>query len=248
MISGQANRSATALRSHRRSVWSLDVTRFFLIACVLALGTTIACDAPSAGPTLPAGASWLSFSTVSSEGPRVVTNAILAASSTAELESGVLASETSRQPGYRLDQSCPAPCWGPLPADKAGLLYLAVATKPDGCSDTAIKERAAIAGRTLYFIHWVGARSGTRCDAAVDARWRLLSVSRRDLPGAGIMAIRLQLQGAKPAADAAESQAKLSYRCAAGDPPGPVQAGAPEARRCRPGPDRYADLRGDGRR
>ena len=163
------------------------MTRSFLIACVLALGTTIACDAPWAGPTLPAGGYWVSFTTVSYDGPRVATNAILAASSTAELESGVLASETSRQPGYRLDQSCPAPCWGQLPADKAGLLYLAVATMPDGCSDTAIKERAAIAGRMLYFIHWVGARSGTRCDAAVDARWRLLSVSRRDLPAAGTL-------------------------------------------------------------
>jgi hypothetical protein len=150
----------------------------------------------------------LNFSTVSFKGPRVVTNAILAASSTAELESGVLASETSRQPGYRLDQSCPAPCWGQLQADKAGLLYLAVATMPDGCSNTTIKERAAIAGRTLYFIHWVGARSGTRCDAAEDARWRLLSVSRRDLPAAGTLTVRLQQQGT--ARGQIETQAKLS--------------------------------------
>jgi hypothetical protein len=208
MISVQPNRSAAALRSHRRSVWSLDVTRFFLIACVLALGTTVACDAPWVGPTLPAGGSWLSFSTVSSEGPRVVTNAILAANSTAELESGVLASETGRQPGYRLDQSCPAPCWGQVHADKPGLLYLAVATMPDACGDTTIKERAAIAGRTLYFIHWVGARSGTRCLAAEDARWRLLTVSRRDLPVAGIVTVRLQQQGT--ARGQVESQARQS--------------------------------------
>jgi len=186
------------------------MTRSFLIACALAFGTTIACDAPWAGPTLPAGGHWLSFTTISDLGPRVVTDAILAANSTAELESGVLASETSRQPGYRLDQSCPAPCWGQLQADKPGLLYLAVATMPDACGDTSIKERAAIAGRTFYFIHWVGARSGTRCLAAEDARWRLLSVSRRDLPGAGTLTVRLQLQGSNPDANAAKSQVELS--------------------------------------
>ena len=174
------------------------MTRSFLIACVLALGTTIACDAPWAGPALPAGGHWLSFSTVSYEGPRVVTNAILAANSTAELE--------SRVP----DQSCPAPCWGQLQADKPGLLYLAVATIPDGCSETTIKERTAIAGRTLYFIHWVGARSGTRCGAAFDERWRLLSVSRSELPEAGTLTVRLQRQGSNPYAIAAESQVTLS--------------------------------------
>jgi hypothetical protein len=182
--------------------------RWFVI--VLALSLAQACDAPWAGPTLLAGGHWLSFTTVSSEGPRVVTNAILAANSTAELESAVLASETSRHPGYRLDQSCPAPCWGQLQADKPELLYLAVATMPDGCGDTTVKERAAIAGRMLYFIHWVGARSGTRCLAAEDARWRLLSVSRRDLPGAGTLTVRLQLQGSNPNPNVAESQVELT--------------------------------------
>jgi hypothetical protein len=81
---------------------------------------------------------------------------------------------------------------------------------PDGCSDTTIKERAAIAGRTLYFIHWVGARSGKSCLVAEEARWRLLSVSRRDLPGPGILTVRLQLQGSRPDANAAESQVELS--------------------------------------
>ena len=188
----------------------MKLTRSFVIACLLALGTASACDAPWAGPTLPAGSHWLSFTTVSADGPRPTTNAILAGNSTSELESGVLALETSRQPGYPLDQSCPAPCWGQLPADKPGLLYLAVPTMPDGCSDTTIKERAAIAGRTLYFIHWVGARSGKSCLVAEEARWRLLSVSRRDLPGPGILTVRLQLQGSRPDANAAESQVELS--------------------------------------
>jgi hypothetical protein len=176
------------------------------LVTALALALTLACDAPWAGPTLPAGGHWLTFTTVSSDGPRVVANDILVANSTAELESAVLAFETSRHPGYRLDQACPAPCWGHLQADKPGFLYLAVATTPDGCGDTVIKERAAIAGHTLYFIHWVGARSGTRCLAAEDARWRLLSVSRRDLPAAGTSTVRLQLQGSNPKSNAAESQ------------------------------------------
>jgi hypothetical protein len=81
---------------------------------------------------------------------------------------------------------------------------------PDGCGDTPIKERAAIVRHTLYFIRWIGARSGTRCLAAEDARWRLLSVSRRDLPGAGILTVRLQLQGSSPDANAAESQVQMS--------------------------------------
>jgi len=152
----------------------------------------------------------LTFTIVSSEGPRVAADDILVANSTAELESSVLAFETNRHPGYRLDQACLAPCWGQLQADKLGLLYLAVATMPDGCGDTRIKERVALVGRTLYFIHWVGARSGSRCDAAEDARWRLLSVSRRDLPGAGTFTVRLQLQGSNPNSNAAESQVELT--------------------------------------
>jgi hypothetical protein len=180
------------------------------LVIALALALTPACDAPWAGPTLPAGGHWLTFTTVSSDGPRVVTNDILVANSTAELEASVLAFETSRHPGYRLDQACPAPCWGLVQQYKPGLLYLAVATMPDGCGDTTIKERAAMAGRTLYFIHWVGTRSGTRCLAAEDARWRFLSVSRRDLPAAGILTVRLQLQGSNPDANAAESKVELS--------------------------------------
>jgi hypothetical protein len=180
------------------------------LVIALALALTPACDAPWAGPTLPAGGDWLTFTTVSFDGPRVATNDILVASSTAELESSVLAFETNRPPGYHLDQSCPTPCWGQQQADKPGLLYLAVATMPDGCGDTTIKERAAIAGRTLYFVHWVGARSGSRCFAAEDARWRLISVSRRDLPGPGTLTVRLQLQGSNPNPNAAESEVELT--------------------------------------
>lgn len=200
-------RGARALPIRHRYVGSNTMKR---LAVLLALVLVQACDAPWAGPTLPDGGHWVSFNTISYEGPRVITNDIFAASTTAELESAVLAFETSRHPGYRLDQACPAPCWGPVPASQPGLLYLAVATMADGCGDTRVKEGAAMAGRTLYFIHWVGVRSGSRCLAAQDARWRLLSVSTRDLPGSGTLTVRLQLQGSNSNANAAEGRVDLT--------------------------------------
>src|SRR6266699_296725 len=200
-------RGARALPIRHRYVGSNTMKR---LAVLLALVLVQACDAPWAGPTLPDGGHWVSFNPISYEGPRVITNDIFAASTTAELESAVLAFETSRHPGYRLDQACPAPCWGPVPASQPGLLYLAVATMADGCGDTRVKEGAAMAGRTLYFIHWVGVRSGSRCLAAQDARWRLLSVSTRDLPGSGTLTVRLQLQGSNSNANAAEGRVDLT--------------------------------------
>jgi hypothetical protein len=147
------------------------------------------CDAPWAGPTLPAGGQWVSFTTVSSEGPPVVIrDGIIAATSTAEAEAAVVTS------GATFHQTCPSPCWRIVQADEPGHVYLAVAILPDGC-DHDVKEGAAIAGRMLYFIHWVSAPNGSRCDAAQAARWRLLSVSRRDLPNSGTLTVRLQMQG-----------------------------------------------------
>jgi hypothetical protein len=178
-----------------------------LLLIVLAMTLAQACDTPWAGPTLPVGGRWIGFTGVSSEGPIVVSAGILAAPSTAELEAAVVAFETSRHPGYRLEQACPPPCWRLVQADRPGVLYLAVATVADNC-DTPIKEGAAIAGRTIYFIHWVGSPSGSRCDAAQSSRWRLLSVSRRDLPGAGTLTVRLQMQGA--AQGSFESQVALT--------------------------------------
>jgi hypothetical protein len=187
----------------------LNVTSSFLIACVLALGTTVACDAPWAGPTLPAGGHWVTFSTLSCEGPMVVASGILAATSTEELEAAVVAFETSRHAGYRLGQACPTPCWRLVRPDDSGLLYLAVATLSTGCA-TTVKEGTAIAGRLLYLIHWVSSPSETRCDAAQASRWRLLAVSRRELPGAGTFTVRLQLQGSSPNSNAAESHVQLT--------------------------------------
>jgi hypothetical protein len=151
----------------------------------------------------------VTFTSVSDEGPIAVANGILAARSTAELESAVVTFETSRQPGYRFDQACPTPCWGHVGADEPGLLYLAVATLPWGC-DTTVKESMAITGHRLYLIHWISSPSQTRCDAAQESRWRLLSVSRRGLPAAGTLTVQLQLQGSCPKSNAAENQVELT--------------------------------------
>src|SRR6266478_3448148 len=60
---------------------------------VLALVFLQACDAPWAGPSLPDGGRWVSFTTVSYEGPVVDSAGILAATSTFELEASVITFE-----------------------------------------------------------------------------------------------------------------------------------------------------------
>ena len=177
------------------SRWARLVIQMKWLVIVLALTVAQACDAPWAGPTLPAGGHWVAFTTVSYEGPNVYREGIFAGTSTAGVEAAVLGFETSGHSGYRLDQACWAPCWRLVRAEEPGLLYLAVATFSDGCDNT-VKEAAAVAGRALYLIHWVSSPNGSRCDAAPTQRWRLLSVSRRDLPGPGTLTVRLQMQGA----------------------------------------------------
>jgi hypothetical protein len=155
---------------------------------VLALVVLQACDAPWAGPALPAAGQWISFRTVSSEGPIAVKSGIFAANSISALEAAVATS------GYTLKQACPPPCWRVFQGDQPGHLYVAVAIIEDRC-DTTVKEGAAIAGRMLYFVHWISDRNGSRCDAAIAHQWRLLSVSRQNLPASGTLTVRLQLQG-----------------------------------------------------
>lgn len=178
------------------------------LVIVLAVTMAQGCDSLGAGPTLPTGGRWVSFSTVSAEGPFVVAEGIVAATSMAEVEADVVAFETRGRPGFSPDQACPATCWRPVRADEPGLLYLAVATFPSGC-DLTVTEGVAIAGSTLYFIHWVGGPNGSRCDTIAGGRWRLVSVSLRDLPGAGPLTVRLQLQGSDGTSNVGESQVEV---------------------------------------
>ncbi len=173
------------------------------LVIVLALTVAQACDLPGAGPTLPAGARWVTFATIPGEGPLVVREGIFAVASTAELETA------AARLGYIPKQPCSTTCWRLYQADQPGRLYVAVAMWPEGC-DHDVRENVAIAGRTLYFIHWVGNPNGTRCgDAEQAGRWRLISVSRRDLPGPGTLTVRLQLQGYY-GSSAWESQVELT--------------------------------------
>lgn len=170
------------------------------LVVVMALTMAQACDLRGVGPALPAGGRWVSFNTVSSEGPLVYGAAILAAPSTAEVEAAVVTFETNGHAGYRLDQACPAPCWRLVRAEEPDRLYLAVATFILRC-DTTVKEGVAISGRTLYLIQWVSAakriQMRRRSYAAVEAPLGLETRSsrRRDAhPSSAVAIKRLQLQ------------------------------------------------------
>jgi hypothetical protein len=175
---------------------------------VLALSLAQACNAPAGSPVLPAGAQWVSFNNVSFEGPLVDRPGILAAPSTADLEAAVVRFESHGRAGYDPTQACAPTCWRLVPAADPAVLYLALAINVEVC-DATVKEGTALAGRTLYFIHWISGPNGSRCDTVVRSRWRLVSVSRRDLPGPGRLTVRLQLQGYY-GSSAWESQVELA--------------------------------------
>src|SRR6266571_2400529 len=123
---------------------------------LLVLVAVCACDAPWDGPGLPSGAQTVSYTTLSELGPTATHEDILASTSLADLRTRVLASTSTFTEGGQL---CSAsfndadPCWMSL-ADQPGRLYVAVATF-ETCYRT-IKEAAAVKGRTLYLIHWIG--------------------------------------------------------------------------------------------
>lgn len=175
------------------------MTKLLNVACILTLGITLACDAPWSGPSLPAGGHWVSYATLSYEGPPVYRDGIVAAESIADLKMKVVSLDLSGRPGLTKDQVCPTEgqynsCW-PRQTEQPGYLYIAVPPGPGGCDNT-VKEAAAIGGRTFYLIAWVGGPNGSHCDAGPPPpTWRLLSVSKRDLPGPGMLRLRLQEQG-----------------------------------------------------
>jgi hypothetical protein len=84
------------------------------------------------------------------------------------------------------------PCWRLIPDQPAGV-YIAVIINYACRADS--KEAVAIAGSTLYFIHWIGNAQGP-CNAALARpEWRLYWASRNDLPASGTVTVRLELQG-----------------------------------------------------
>jgi hypothetical protein len=178
---------------------------------VLAVAIVSACDAPLSGPTVPAGGHSLSLTTLDGYGRGPFANGedIVASTSLDSLRAEVV-SRTVRQTQRAEDQVCiepqPDPCWR-RQVGQSGRLYVAVITFPVCNADT--KEAAAISGRTLYFIRWIGNPKGV-CNAAMKVpNWRLFSASRADLPSSGTLTVRLQLQGANDRV-AAETQVELT--------------------------------------
>lgn len=162
-------------------------------ASVLLLLLVAACgiDAPWDGPTLPSGSRAISYQ-VLSEGGLVVRTAqgIDAATSIAELRAELLKPVPTPDPcaGYAPDQD---PCWKRI-TDEPGYLYVAV-PNAEVCYQT-VKEAAALSGRTLYFIYWIGKAQKVCNLALAQAHWRLLSFARADLPPSGILTVDLQTQ------------------------------------------------------
>lgn len=181
----------------------------FLI--ILAITITTACDAPLAGPTVPSGGHSLSLTALASYGlgPFANVEDIVASTSLDALRAEVIARTTSHTQRTEAQICAPAPpdpCWR-RQVNQPGRLYLAVITFYVCNADT--KEAAAISGRTLFFIRWIGQPKGV-CNAAMAIpNWRLFSASRADLPRSGTLTVRLQLQGATDRV-AAESQVDLT--------------------------------------
>jgi hypothetical protein len=185
-------------------------------AVVLALVLAAGCSATRQGPTLPDGGHWVNFTSVSIAGPQVGHEGILLAATSIEvLRQAVVAYEISRNAELTAARICPAnqnSCWREE-SDNPSVLYLAIAS-PDAPCDSDVKEAAALSARTLYFIEWMSGPNGAQCgDAGPPPRyWWLLSVSRQDLPSAGTLTVRLQVQSDRvhTTSNVAESQVELT--------------------------------------
>ena len=154
-----------------------------------------ACDAPWAGPSLPAGSHTLNPVQVSLQGPFGLGPDIVAATTLSAMRDLVLAhgrDHGSGLPSCQAEPNWPDPCWTQQP-DLRGRVYIAVVINYECTSAT--KEATALAGHTLYFIHWIGKPGGV-CNASMaEPNWRLYAASRSDLPSSGTLTVRLELQG-----------------------------------------------------
>jgi hypothetical protein len=158
---------------------------------LLLLVATSACDAFWEGPTLPGGATYIAYTVVSERGPGSDSDTeIAAATSIAALRASI--AQRTHQPCNAFGISSDS-CWEQI-LDAPGHLYVAV-TLPDYCG--AVRETAALSGRTLYFIDWFGRPQGRCGDAYPRPHFRLLSFNRSDLPPSGSLTVDLQLQGGR---------------------------------------------------
>ena len=168
------------------------MNRFLVVVALIGMA---ACDAPWSGPTLPDGAHEISLRQLSVQGgPFDLAPDIAASTSLSDVRQQVIAHAIRA----RFDEQhvcLPAAtglCWGQF-SQEQGVVYVAVITNYECTS--AVKERTAVGGQTLYFIHWVGNPQGV-CNASMAVpSWRLYSASRHDLPGTGTLKVRFELQG-----------------------------------------------------
>ena len=156
---------------------------------LLLLVAMCACDAFWEGPTLPGGATYVAYTVLTEQGPASNSyTAIEADTSIAGLRASIALH--TRQPDCQADAISSDPCWEKV-ADAPGHLYVAM-THAYACG--TVRETAALSGRTLYFIYWIGRPQGPCGDAFPRPHFRLISFHRSDLPSSGRLTVDLQFQ------------------------------------------------------
>lgn len=160
------------------------------LAAALLSVAVAACDAPWDGPQPPSGTKPIQFQVLSEQGPPARRTAVHGATSIASVRAAIVADSPNFDPcsGYG---GLPDPCWTQIP-DPPGHLYVAVPSAAV-CYRT-VKETAALSGRTLFFIYWIGKPQRTCNLALAMPHWRLLSFARSDLPSAGTLTVDMQTQ------------------------------------------------------
>lgn len=175
--------------------------RFAVVLCLLAI-TAPACDAPSAGPRLPAGAAWVDY-TESAPGPYGCGTrpAIVAGTSIDDIRQKVVA--TCSRPS-----ACTEPggsCWQNQ-RDQPGYIYVAVLIMPV-CTATT-KDNMAASSNAIYFVRWVGHAQGVCNMMLALPPYRLFLVSRSGLH-AGVVKVELQVQTEGAATETADTEVNL---------------------------------------
>jgi hypothetical protein len=177
--------------------------RFGLAVCVVAVLGSAACDAPWAGPSLPADAHWVTY-TDAGFGPVGCGpgNSIIAATTLDDLRQRVIAACPRRA-------GCSEPAGSCLQglADQSGSVYLAVLLTPYCTQPT--KQSIAESATAIYFVEWVGHPQGVCNLMLAQPPYRFYVVPRSGLP-AGPVKVELQIQTEGQGTTVIESQVELS--------------------------------------
>jgi len=177
--------------------------RFGLSLCLLALIASASCDAPWAGPSLPADAHWVGY-TVAAMGPIGcgMGNSIVASTTLDDLRQKVITACPRRSACAEPAQSC----WQGL-AERPGNVYLAVLLTPTCTQPT--KQDIAESATAIYFIEWVGHAQGVCNMSLALPPYRLYIVPRSGLH-AGIVSVELQVQTEGQGTTVVDTRVELS--------------------------------------